>query len=98
KLYCLNGLKDDYSSVRYLELRAKSVLQKSNTVIVKKEHKDITEHPVLLEQLKALRMVFANEENVPPYVIFTQKSLYDLCEMLPVNTKQLLTVSGMGKV
>lgn len=98
KLYCLNGLKDDYSIVRYLELRAKSVLQKPKTVIVKKEPKDITEHPVLLEQLKALRIVFANDENVPPYVIFTQKSLYDLCELLPMNTKQLLTVSGMGNV
>src|SRR5690606_4797905 len=76
----------------------KSVLQKPKTVIVKKEPKDITEHPVLLEQLKALRIVFANDENVPPYVIFTQKSLYDLCELLPMNTKQLLTVSGMGNV
>src|SRR5690606_35307962 len=27
-----------------------------------------------------------------------QKSLYDLCELLPINTKQLLTVNGMGKV
>ena len=98
KLYCLNGLKDHYSSVRYLELRAKAVLQKPKTVIVKKEHKDITEHPVLLEQLKALRMVFANDENAPPYVVFNQNTLYDLCETLPRNTKQLLAVNGMGKV
>ncbi|WP_100613849.1 helix-turn-helix domain-containing protein [Confluentibacter citreus] len=98
KLYCLNGLKDRYSSLKYLELRAKSVLQKSKTIPVKKERKDTTEHPVLFERLKALRTAFADTENVPPYVIFTQKSLYDLCEMLPTNNKQLLAVNGMGKV
>ena len=64
----------------------------------KKERKDTTEHPVLFEQLKTLRASFADVENVPHYVIFTQKSLYDLCEMLPVTNKQLLAVNGMGKV
>mgnify|MGYP003663323156 FL=1 len=98
KLYCLNGLKDNYSSLKYLELRAKAVLQKTKTTSVKKERKDTAEHPVLFEQLKALRASFADVENVPHYVIFTQKSLYDLCEMLPVTNKQLLAVNGMGKV
>ncbi|PKQ45016.1 helix-turn-helix domain-containing protein [Confluentibacter flavum] len=98
KLYCLNGLKEYYSSLTYLEIRAKSVLQKSKTTPIKIERKDTTEHPILFEQLKALRTSFADAENVPPYVIFTQKSLYDLCEMLPTNNKQLLAVNGMGKV
>ncbi len=98
KLYCLNGLKDSYSSLKYLELRAKAVLQKTKTTSVKKERKDTSEHPVLFEQLKALRADFADAENVPHYIIFTQKSLYDLCEMLPINNKQLLAVNGMGKV
>src|SRR5690606_20021440 len=43
-------------------------------------------------------MVFANDENAPPYVVFNQNTLYDLCETLPRNTKQLLAVNGMGKV
>src|SRR5690606_17000049 len=98
KLYCLNGLKDDYSSLRYLELRGKSVLQKAHTIITKKERKDTTDHPVLFEQLKALRTAFADAENVPSYVIFNQNTLYDLCELFPINTKQLLAINGMGKV
>ncbi|MGK0253249.1 MAG: hypothetical protein ACI9OE_000711 [Mariniflexile sp.] len=98
KLYCLNGLKGHYSSLKYLALRAKAVLQKTKTTAVKKERKDTSDHPVLFEQLKALRASFAEVENVPHYVIFTQKSLYDLCEMLPVTDKQLLVVNGMGKV
>jgi hypothetical protein len=98
KLYCLNGLKDSYGSLKYLELRAKAVLQKTKITPVKKERKDTSEHPVLFEQLKDLRASFADVENVPHYVIFTQKSLYDLCEMLPLTHKQLLVVNGMGKV
>ena len=91
-------LKNSYSSLKYLELRAKAVLQKTKTTPVKKERKDTSEHPVLFEQLKDLRASFADVENVPHYVIFTQKSLYDLCEMLPLTHKQLLVVNGMGKV
>ncbi|MFD0834922.1 helix-turn-helix domain-containing protein [Mariniflexile aquimaris] len=98
KLFCLNGLKDNYSSLKYLELRAKAVLQKTKTTSVKKERKDTSEHPVLFEKLKALRAEFADAENVPHYVVFTQKSLYDLCDMLPLTKKQLLAVNGMGKV
>jgi len=98
KLYCLNGLKEHYSSLKYLELRAKSVLQKAKTVVTKKKRQDTTEHPVLFEQLKALRTTFADAENVANYVIFNQNTLYDLCEQLPLTNKQLIAVNGMGKV
>ncbi|WP_445733664.1 helix-turn-helix domain-containing protein [Mariniflexile sp.] len=98
KLYCLNGLKNTYSSLKYLELRAKAVLQKTKTTPVKKERQDTTEHPILFERLKALRASYADAENLPHYIIFNQKSLYDLCDMLPVTEKQLLAVNGMGKV
>ena len=98
KLFCLNGLKNNYSSLKYLELRAKAVLQKTKITPIKKAHKDTSEHPALFEQLKDLRASFADVENVPHYAIFTQKSLYDLCEMLPLTHKQLLAVNGMGKV
>lgn len=98
KLYCLNGLKGGYSSLKYLELRAKAVLQKMKSAPTKKERKDTSEHPMLFDQLKALRASFADVDNVPHYAIFTQKSLYELCEMLPFTHKELLGVNGMGKV
>ena len=97
KLFCLNGLKNSYSSLKYLELRAKAVLQKTKVTPVKKERKDTSEHPVLFEQLKDLRASFADVENVPHYVIFTQKSLYDLCEMLPLTHKQYWWLMGWEK-
>ncbi len=98
KLYCLNGLAEGYSSTKYLDLRAKAVLQKSKAATVKKEYTDITEHPTLFSELRELRTVFAENADVERYQIFTQKSLYEMCEILPVTTKQLRAINGMGKI
>ena len=81
-----------------MELRAKAALQKTKTTAVKKDYKDTTEHPILFTKLRELRAFRADVEDVPHFQIFTQKSLYEMCETLPVTTKQLLKVNGMGKV
>lgn len=98
KLYCLNGLIEGFSTIKYLEIRAKAVLQKSKVPAVKKEYADTTEHPVLFSKLRKLRSVFAENEDVPHFQIFTQKSLYGMCELFPVTTKQLRAINGMGKI
>ncbi len=98
KLYCLNGLKDGFTTTTYLELRAKAILQKSTDSTVKKEYTTTTEHPILFSALRALRTIFAEENDVELYQIFTQKSLYEMCETLPTTTKQLRAINGMGKV
>jgi GTPase SAR1 family protein len=98
KLYCFDGLKDAYTSLKYLELRAKAMFQKIKPTKAKKEYADTTEHAPLFEQLRALRGSFADVEDVPHYVIFNQNSLYVMCDVLPVTKKQLLAINGMGKV
>ena len=98
KLYCLNGLKEHYTASKYIELRAKAALQKTKSTPVKKDYKDSTEHPILFTKLRELRAFRADIEDVPHFQIFTQKSLYEMCEKLPITTKQLLKINGMGKV
>ncbi len=98
KLYCLNGLAKGFGTTKYLELRAKAVLQKSIVPTVKKEYADTTEHPILFSKLRALRSVFAEQEDVAHFQVFTQKSLYGMCELLPVTAKQLRVINGMGKI
>ena len=51
----------------------------------------------LFEALKKLRLVIAREEAVPPYVIFSDKTLIDMCRRLPGNERELLAVSGVGR-
>ncbi len=51
----------------------------------------------LFERLRALRLVIAREEGVPPYIIFNDKTLIDMCEKLPVDVDTMLSVSGVGQ-
>ncbi|MEE9362322.1 MAG: helix-turn-helix domain-containing protein [Cellulophaga sp.] len=98
KLHCLNGVKEGFTTTKYLEVRAKAILQKTTIPKVKKEYATTTEHTVLFEALRALRSMFADQNDVEVYQIFTQKSLYEMCEILPTTAKQLKAINGMGKV
>ena len=102
KLSCLNGLQTQFSVTKYLELRAKATLQNSSTPIksIRKKREEITatNHPILFEELRELRHILAHSENASHYQIFTQKSLYEMCEYFPTTTKQLKKINGMGKV
>ena len=50
----------------------------------------------LFEELRALRRAIAAEEGVPPYVVFTDKTLSAICDMLPADEEEFLEVPGVG--
>lgn len=50
----------------------------------------------LFEELRALRREIATDENVPPYVVFSDKTLNAMCEELPSNEEEFLEVPGVG--
>jgi len=98
KLFCLKGMKEGFNTMKYLELRAKSVLQEVKPSKKTKEVIEVTKHPILFTELRQLRHMLAQDEEVAHFQIFTQKSLFEICEILPLTKKQLRTVNGMGKV
>jgi ATP-dependent DNA helicase RecQ len=51
----------------------------------------------LFESLRQLRSNLAKENNVPPYLIFSDKSLHDMCQLLPRNKDEFLMVNGVGQ-
>lgn len=51
----------------------------------------------LFEELRQLRLEIAREEAVPPYIVFSDKTLIDMCVKLPDNKKKMLAVSGVGE-
>lgn len=51
----------------------------------------------LFEQLRELRTTIAREEGMPPYIIFADKSLVDMCIKVPLNKDDMLKVSGVGE-
>ena len=51
----------------------------------------------LFERLRGLRTDIAREENLPPYIVFSDKTLVHMCVVKPLTKAQMLTVSGVGE-
>ncbi|MFO7720771.1 MAG: RecQ family ATP-dependent DNA helicase, partial [Gillisia sp.] len=56
-----------------------------------------TEKKTLFEKLRKLRSNIALEENVPAYIVFSDASLKDMEEKLPVSEETFAKISGVGK-
>ena len=50
----------------------------------------------LFEVLRKLRLEIAKEESMPPYIIFSDKTLIDMCVKKPSDEEEMLNVSGVG--
>lgn len=99
KTYCFRGLQKGFNTVEYLSLRAKALLQKEEKPKSKKREASVkVDHPILLEDLRDLRLILGAVDQVAPFQVFTQKALYEMCQVLPRTLKQLGTITDIGKV
>lgn len=51
----------------------------------------------LFDELRALRLEIAREENMPPYIIFSDKTLIDMSAKMPMVKEEMLRVTGVGE-
>lgn len=51
----------------------------------------------LFEALRRLRTEIAREEQVPPYIVFSDKTLVSICKIKPGSKSEMLQVSGVGE-
>lgn len=51
---------------------------------------------LLFSKLRALRKALAERDDVPPFVVFSDATLIDMCQKLPVDNAAMLAVSGVG--
>ncbi|MCG8225827.1 helix-turn-helix domain-containing protein [Tenacibaculum finnmarkense] len=96
KLYCFLKLKDTFKVKDYLQIRADAVLL--NTEKPVKKAFVSAKDPALAVSLRMLRDEISKKQNTAPFQIFSQKTLYAICDMLPKTAQELLKVEGMGKV
>ncbi len=52
----------------------------------------------LFRRLVQCREQIARKEHLPPYIVFTDMTLRDMCQKRPVSDMAFLTVSGVGRV
>ena len=72
-------------------LGKRTVLRKGAVVT-----KQIADNDPLFEELRKIRKELADEGGVPPFVIFSDKSLHDMCARRPKNAEEFLEVNGVG--
>mgnify|MGYP000062811175 CR=1 FL=1 len=53
--------------------------------------------PSLFAQLRELRLAIAKEERVPPYIVFSDKTLAHMCILRPKTKEEMLQVTGVGE-
>ena len=51
----------------------------------------------LFQKLRALRLEIAREEKIPPYMVFSDKTLIHMCILKPGNEEEMLNVTGVGR-
>jgi ATP-dependent DNA helicase RecQ len=70
---------------------------KRNTGTVKKTYASGENHDIF-EKLRALRSTIAKNNGVPPYVVFSDKTLQEMAQRLPQTKLEMLQVGGIGDV
>lgn len=79
--------------------KAELALPKKKAVLHKKtELKDDAQTQELFDRLKAWRKKLAEEENVPPYFIFNDKTLVEIANQKPSTRSGLLSINGIGEL
>ena len=101
---------EGHGSLRLTEI-CRSVLRGEETLLLRKESKrsktsrkgrksfntDNASNNALWEALRECRKKLADENNVPPFVIFHDATLSEMMERRPENRQQLLNISGVGE-
>ena len=96
KLFSLQKMTNGFNVQEYLKVRANAVLQK--TAPNKKKKIASKRDPILALKLRELRDGIAKNLGIAHFQIFTQETLYAMCDLLPRSEKELLKISGMGKI
>lgn len=54
-------------------------------------------HDGLFQLLRSLRKRVADEKNVPPYILFSDATLRDMCRYFPTSKEDMLQMKGIGQ-
>lgn len=86
-------------STAILKGQEKIFLTKPETrsVSVKQKGSDMEYDRILFNKLRMLRKQIADRQNLPPYVIFPDKSLIEMASYFPQSDEQFSKISGVGR-
>ena len=109
RLVELGALEPDEYKALHLTPAGAEILRGKQSVTIRTERlspkkaaaKSKTSHPHApkhYEDFRALRAAIAREHAIPAYIVFGDKTLYELAERFPQNRAEMLEISGIGEV
>ena len=106
---CIKKSDGNYPVLEFTDT-SKAVLTGGEKVLIRKPEEKVKEDNTTLEkeelpyeedlftELRKVRKKLADQQGVPPFVIFSDVTLIELCTYLPLAEKDLYHISGFGEV
>ncbi|MFB4164383.1 DNA helicase RecQ [Alteribacillus sp. JSM 102045] len=73
---------------------------KGNQKVMKKETlsaQHVSKEDPLFEEMRKERVAIAKQQGIAPYMVFSDRTLMDICAYLPADESQMLQIKGVGK-
>ncbi|PWA05289.1 DNA helicase RecQ [Pueribacillus theae] len=93
------GLTEGKYPVVFLKKKAYFVLKGETKVQKKSMYQSssaITEDNELFQKLRQLRKKISSEEQIPPYIVFSDATLKEMSVKVPRDERAMLTIKGVG--
>ena len=89
-------LKGEKPETVVLKLPRQQEKEESRPKKQKAKRNEETKYPQLFEMLRQKRYQMAQEAHIPPYIIFSDKTLREMSAYLPVTREEMLEINGVG--
>lgn len=88
------GSNDLFGGGQITALRREEKLRTKKQTIKSSEYGDYDEN--LFERLRIIRKNLAEEQQVPPFVIFSDRTLHEMCRHYPATLSGMRNINGVG--
>lgn len=89
-------LQEKDSAQVFLKLPKEQEKAETKQKAQKKRTVEDVKYPELFEILRQYRYQMAQKAHIPPYIIFSDKTLREMSTYLPVNREEMLAINGVG--
>jgi len=100
KQVCLKKTAEGFNIKDYLQVRATAALEKAEAIKTPEKRPEVplvSENPKFFSILRKWRNDLADEQNIPPYRVLSQKAIIGISNELPVLPEHLNMINGIGK-
>ncbi len=83
-----------------LSPKAVPVLRSQERVIARfpQPPEAVSKESAIFQALRSLRLTIAKQQNIPPYIVFPDSTLREMCNQLPLDRESMLEITGVGEV